>query len=148
MLKPKSEHSLTKISGRAMYPVSSDDGRNSANGAKIRKRAGKSGFTRRFLGVSLAVLLAASAGSWSQTVYAANSESEEYFQDAKKALKEGKTNEGVIHLPCPQTSPHRFPPEDHPLCPAADRPAPGAAVSAPRARPGLLPMPSGRAPSS
>ncbi|HAK63997.1 MAG TPA: PEP-CTERM system TPR-repeat protein PrsT [Alphaproteobacteria bacterium] len=98
MLKPKSEHSLTKISGRAMYPVSSDDGRNSANGAKIRKRAGKSGFTRRFLGGSLAVLLAASAGSWSQTVYAANSESEEYFQDAKKALKEGKTNEGVIHL--------------------------------------------------
>lgn len=88
----KSEHSLPEIAATAIDPDPSSDG------VKPAGKAGKTGLTRRLLGVSLAVLLAASAGVLSQEACAANAESEAYFQDAKQALKDGKTNEAVIHL--------------------------------------------------
>ena len=101
MSETKPEHFLLKITHPASTPEPSGDRLGAGRGpsrAKLSGKAGASGLSGRILGVSLAALLAASAIALSPQAFAANPESEGYFQDAQRALKDGKVNEAVIHL--------------------------------------------------
>lgn len=53
---------------------------------------------RRSIAVSLFALSIAVSGLSSGAVYAANAESEGFYQEAQKAMKDGKVNEAIIHI--------------------------------------------------